>query len=318
MVGNRSSIFIPPENAFNNDTFKAMQQNGIKVISTAGYAENAFDGGKNIFNASNILINQSNGVSSSSSSSIFHLPETSSFKNYEQGKWIKNPINSIIGNVTDNINKYGYAVIVLHPQDFVKLDNNNTFTNQVDENQIKDLSALIDYFVSKNIPIASFSKAIGLQGDPCISGFTITGYFTPFETDYPGQKKVTINLGSVGNKEFDENFIKDVKVEGWGKTKDGSYIGFHDGKWHQSPNPLNSNGHQLIKGSAAVDNRIISNLKQLTIPTLVAPYNNETFSANDVGGAIKGKHIDIYTGEGKAAETETKRITGENNVVCYT
>jgi 3D (Asp-Asp-Asp) domain-containing protein len=124
-------------------------------------------------------------------------------------------------------------------------------------------------------------------------------------------------LGSIGNKEFDENFIKDVQMEGWGKTKDGLYIGFHDGKWSQSPHPLNSNGQPLIKGSAAVDNRIIPNLKQLTIPTLVAPYNNETFTANDIGGAIKGKHIDIFTGEGKAAESETKRITSKDNVVCY-
>ena len=327
LFSNKSKIFIPPEDYFNNDTLKAMQQNGINIISTAGYAEDAFDGGKSIFNASNISINQSNGSSSSSSSSsnhslVFHMPETSSFKNYDQGKWIKNPINSIISNVTDNINKYGYAVITLHPQDFVKSDNNNTFTNQVDENQIKDLSTLIDYFVSKNIPIASFSKAIvipqvQIQQYHCISGFTITGYFTPIESDYTGQKKVTINLGSVGNKEFDENFIKDVKIEGWGKTNDGSYIGFHDGKWFQSPHPLNSNGQPLIKGSAAVDNKIIPNLKQLTISTLVVPYNNETFSANDVGGAIKGKHVDVYTGEGKAAETETKRITSKDNVVCY-
>src|SRR3954454_5959784 len=157
LFSNKSSIFIPPENAFNNDTLKAMQQNGIEVISTAGYAEDAFDGGKSIFNASSISINQSNGASSNHSL-VFHLPETSSFKNYDQGKWIKNPVNSIISNVTDNINKYGYAVITLHPQDFVKSDNNDTFTNQVDENQIKDLSTLIDYFVSKNIPIASFSN----------------------------------------------------------------------------------------------------------------------------------------------------------------
>ena len=135
----------------------------LRSLYTAGYAEDAFDGGKSIFNASNISINQSNGSSSSSSSNhslVFHLPETTSFKNYDQGKWIKNPVNSIISNVTGNINKYGYAVITLHPQDFVKSDNNNTFTNQVDENQIKDLSALNDYFISKNIPIASFSKAI--------------------------------------------------------------------------------------------------------------------------------------------------------------
>jgi hypothetical protein len=67
LFSNKSKIFIPPEDYFNNDTLKAMQQNGIKVISSTGYAEDAFDGGKSIFNASNISINQSNGASSSSS-----------------------------------------------------------------------------------------------------------------------------------------------------------------------------------------------------------------------------------------------------------
>jgi hypothetical protein len=32
---------------------------------------------------------------------------------------------------------------------------------------------------------------------------------------------------------------------------------------------------------------------------------------------IKGKHIDVYTGEGKAAKDETIRITSSDNILCY-
>jgi hypothetical protein len=45
------------------------------------------------------------------------------------------------------------------------------------------------------------------------------------------------------------------------------------------------------------------------------------FTAVDTGGGpngndVTGKHIDVFTGDGKAAEQETFRITGEGNTVC--
>ena len=149
-----SHVFIPPLNVYNNDTLKAMQKNGFNIISSADYSENAFDGGKNIFNASNISMNQSNGASS-----IFHIPETVSFGDYFNGTWIDEPINNIIGNVTDNINKYGYAVITLQPQNFVKYQN-NTLKDIIDDSRTKKLSNLIDYLISKDIHLYPFSRII--------------------------------------------------------------------------------------------------------------------------------------------------------------
>jgi hypothetical protein len=160
---NRSNIFITPENTFNNDTIKAMEQNGINVLGSAIYSENAFDGGNSIFNASNISkIRDNMTTDKQHQPSVFHVPESVSFEDYKDGKWIKNSINSLIGNVTNYINKYGYAVITLHPQDFVKLDSNNTFVDIVDENETLKLSNLIDLIKSKNITITSFSKIIGI------------------------------------------------------------------------------------------------------------------------------------------------------------
>jgi membrane-bound lytic murein transglycosylase len=52
------------------------------------------------------------------------------------------------------------------------------------------------------------------------------------------------------------------------------------------------------------------------IPTLPQPWNAITFNADDVGPDIKGKHIDVYTGEGFQAGKETFRITGLHNQVC--
>jgi peptidoglycan/xylan/chitin deacetylase (PgdA/CDA1 family)/3D (Asp-Asp-Asp) domain-containing protein len=319
---NKSNIFITPENSFNNDTIKAMEQNGINVLGSAVYSENAFDGGKSIFNASNISKIRGNMATDKQQQqqqlSVFHIPESVSFEDYKDAKWIKNSLNSLIGNVTNYINKYGYAVITLHPQDFVKLDSNNTFVNIVDENETLKLSNLIDLIKSKNITITSFSKIINIQhDDPCLPGFSVTGYYTPFESDYSNKRKVSIDVENLGKREFDEKFIKDVKIEGWGKTVEGWYLGFDNGKWAKNLVPLNSNEQPLFNGSAAVDNTVIPNLKQLRIPTLISPYNGMIFLANDIGGAIKGKHVDIYTGEGKTAGIETLNITSKNNVVCY-
>jgi peptidoglycan/xylan/chitin deacetylase (PgdA/CDA1 family) len=153
----KSNIFIPPENAFNNDTLKALEQSGFKIISSARYSENTVDEGKSIFNASDITKIKGNGTLKNPS--IFHIPETIAYADYINGSWITEPLNEIIGNVTNNINKNGYAIITLHPQNFVKYEN-NTFFDAVDNSQIKKLSDLIDYFMSKNIPIASYSKII--------------------------------------------------------------------------------------------------------------------------------------------------------------
>ncbi|MGN6622943.1 MAG: polysaccharide deacetylase family protein [Candidatus Nitrosocosmicus sp.] len=311
---NKSTIFIPPNNVYNNDTIKSMERNNLKIISAADYSENSFDDGKSIFNASSTAEIQGN--EKLGYQKAYHLPETSSFKNYYQGKWIKNPLNNIIGNVSDKINKYGYAVIVLHPQDFVKLEN-NTFTNLIDDKEIKDLSYLIDYFKLKNIPIESFSKVANSQIDPCTTGFTVTGYYTPIESDYSGHKKTKISIIGLGKREFNADFLNDVKIEGWGKTNQGWYIGYDNGIWSNSTSALNSNGQPLSKGSAAVDHNVIPNEKQFTISTILSPYNSEIFFANDIGNAITGKHVDVYTGEGRTAGIETLKITGKNNTVCY-
>ena len=43
-----ASIFIPPEDGFNLDTIKAMQQNDLRVISGSMHSEGHFNGTKSI------------------------------------------------------------------------------------------------------------------------------------------------------------------------------------------------------------------------------------------------------------------------------
>jgi 3D (Asp-Asp-Asp) domain-containing protein len=148
----------------------------------------------------------------------------------------------------------------------------------------------------------------------CTDGWYITGYYTPLETDYISEL-ITINADGT-SYELKEDFVADLKIEGWGKASSGMYVGWYDDSFHFSDFPRDSNGDRLVVGMVAVDQSIIPANSNVTIPSLPAPWNGLIFVSSDVGPDIVGKHIDVYTGEGKKALSETYRITGHNNVVC--
>ena len=98
LFGVRSNIFIPPYDLFNRSTIKAMNGTDIRILSSALWEENGFDGGKDVFAAGmKIRNNSANG--------IYHLPETISFDDYTGNNdgHIKNSNQDILGNVTNNI-----------------------------------------------------------------------------------------------------------------------------------------------------------------------------------------------------------------------
>jgi len=165
LFGAKSVVSIPPYDVFNNDTIKAMGQLGIKIISSGPAEEDSFDQNRTIFvangsRAATTTTHDNNKGPINNSATIYHLPATIFFKFFDDTKWVKTPLKDIIGNVTRNIARYGYGVIVLHPQDFAKPVNATTFSNSIDQKEVLDLSKLIDFFVSNNIRIISFEKLI--------------------------------------------------------------------------------------------------------------------------------------------------------------
>jgi peptidoglycan/xylan/chitin deacetylase (PgdA/CDA1 family) len=189
LFGNTSNIFITPYGTFNNGTIKAMSQLGIKILSAATFSESKFDKNSSVFHVNNtnvaVIINNGNSqanhqsiaslintnhttnsnttATTSNTASVYHLPAMTFFKNDDANKKpVKIPIEQILSDVDSNIKKYGYAIIVFHPQDFVKTDQNGNLTHIVDQKEIKDLSSLINIIVSKKIPITTMSKLVGL------------------------------------------------------------------------------------------------------------------------------------------------------------
>ena len=157
LFGNTSEIFIPPLNAFNNDTIKAMQQVGMTILDANSSSLDELK-----LNVSSSNNNESQTLPSlpMQSKNFSYLPSTIAFTDYYQDKPIKNSVQNIFNNVTQSINTNGYAVIIIHPQDFVKIEN-GTFTETLDENETNDLSRLIDLILSNNIRLGSFSEVTG-------------------------------------------------------------------------------------------------------------------------------------------------------------
>jgi peptidoglycan/xylan/chitin deacetylase (PgdA/CDA1 family) len=161
LFGTASEIFIPPYDAFNDHTINAMKQVDMKILSVNESSnESSFD---------QLELNDNNNESRTLLSSliqskkIFYIPATILFKDYYGGEHIQNSVQNIFNNVTRSIDAYGYAVIVFHPQDFMKIDANGNPTNALDENQINDLSRLIDLILSNNIHLGLFSEIVKIR-----------------------------------------------------------------------------------------------------------------------------------------------------------
>lgn len=160
IFGNKSDIFIPPYNRFNNDTINAIRELGIKIMSASILDQNRFDLGKSIF------ISKSKNDKTSSTHDIYFLPYTIGFRDYIGRPDIKFPIEALAKNINANIEKYGYAVVLIHPQGFAESNEQGTATGeqenktQINNKNIKDLETLIDLLRQNGIRLSNFNNLI--------------------------------------------------------------------------------------------------------------------------------------------------------------
>jgi peptidoglycan/xylan/chitin deacetylase (PgdA/CDA1 family) len=156
LFGNSSKIFIPPYNKFNRFTINAMKKLGIKIISSSVYSDY------------HLFFMANNPKNKSPSNYIYHLPEMVSFEAFKGARPIPIPLEQIVSNVERHISKYGYAIITIHPQSFVKFTESNSTSLSLKESildidQITQLDLLIQMLLDKNIRITSFTKLVGLD-----------------------------------------------------------------------------------------------------------------------------------------------------------
>jgi len=143
-----SKTFIPPYNSFNNSTVQAMNNVGIRIISsTLNYEDE-----KDIFRM------ETNENIITDTDRTYHVPETACFEKWDRNGYpIRIPIKQILDDIDVSLWQYGYAVITLHPITFLKLLDGES-DGVVDEHQINDLKTLLECVESKNAVFTSFSK----------------------------------------------------------------------------------------------------------------------------------------------------------------
>jgi len=151
----------------------------------------------------------------------------------------------------------------------------------------------------------------------CSENWKITGYYSPIEADFPYEKNASVMVQKQGRIHFNATFLKEVKLEGWGRTRYGWYLGYFSKKWHRSATPLDARGKNLELGAVAIDRQYLKMGNKISIPQVNDVIGVPWFVASDVGSAIKQKHIDVYTGEGKLAKKTSWQVTGQKQV-CIT
>ena len=89
-------VFAPPMFSFNDDTIAAMEEEDYSIISTCTN-----------FDEPGLL------------SKVLNLPVTIKLSDFSGGVWEMKNFDMVKGEISRSIQKYGFAIIVTHPQEFV-------------------------------------------------------------------------------------------------------------------------------------------------------------------------------------------------------
>jgi predicted deacetylase len=91
-----TDVLVPPMYSANDDTIEAMREEGYQIISTS--------------------VNISKPASFSG---VINLPATVELSDYVNGIWKMKSCGSVSVEILKSIEKYGFAVIITHPQEFI-------------------------------------------------------------------------------------------------------------------------------------------------------------------------------------------------------
>ncbi len=194
-----ASMFIPPFNTFNDDTIKAMTQTKLRILSSSTTEDKR---------VSDYFVANGEGRLDDGRI-IYHMPEVTTFGVVEGEQWIRIPNEEIIKAVDNSMAKYGYAVVLLHPQNFVVVQDGKP-TQDVDYDAIDDLARLVKLFAA-NYKISTFEKVV--ESEPRL--FTLTSSLDGKSYTITG-KSADVKMSS-----FEINPNKSVKIntEGQGELE---------------------------------------------------------------------------------------------------
>jgi len=145
IFGVAPNVFIPPYNEFDNGTISAMKENHITHFSSS----------TTISDPPFPLAN----------SQLYHFPEAAQTGELDLSTDLFFPVRSklTLAQIQQSISDYGFAVVMMHPQDFSVLENGD-HSNSTNWNQIKELELLLDRIQLQGLDVVPIGK-INLDHD---------------------------------------------------------------------------------------------------------------------------------------------------------
>jgi peptidoglycan/xylan/chitin deacetylase (PgdA/CDA1 family) len=130
-----TTVFIPPQNRFNEDTKQILIENGFTHISSS-------------------LLHGESPPFPFRDEQLYRFPEIGTTGTFEptQNIFVGLPQEETFGDVIKGLENYGFAVITSHPQEFSTVVN-GTYVNEPNTEQISELVKLIDRLQQEGIKI---------------------------------------------------------------------------------------------------------------------------------------------------------------------
>jgi peptidoglycan-N-acetylglucosamine deacetylase len=147
IFGISPAIFIAPYSEFNNDTILALRKNNMSYFSAD--------------------LRDHEPYSAHSNATIYHIPETAetggctNCKNdYSNASWYGVSHNKTLSQINGSLSKYGFAVVLMHPDEYSIGHEQYNPQNDIDRKQIRELELLIDNIQEEGISIVTIGDMI--------------------------------------------------------------------------------------------------------------------------------------------------------------
>ncbi|MGH9921224.1 MAG: polysaccharide deacetylase family protein [Nitrososphaerales archaeon] len=124
LFGVQPKTFIPPMNAFNDDTISIMKEAGLSHLS-----------------ASSFLKPDAPPYPLKNGDSIFHFPETAFANNVDTptGVWTVFPNNEVLEMIRTSVKQYGFVVVNMHPVAYYDKENGKYIYDKESMEPLQDL-----------------------------------------------------------------------------------------------------------------------------------------------------------------------------------
>ena len=142
IFGITPTIFIPPYGEFNNDTLLAVRENNMTYISADTRYHEIY--------------------SLHSNATIYHLPQTATTgdcknckNDYSNASWYGVSHEKTLSEINGSVRKNGFAVVLMHPDEYSIGHEEYNPQNVIDRNQITELELLIDKIQEERLSIVT-------------------------------------------------------------------------------------------------------------------------------------------------------------------